>query len=183
MYENLAMRNEFQKSLHNYAICVFQKLDLNRIKDLLIKFNLLEGITKEGHFFVNKEETLKSMLSNIDSETCQNLEIHEDFKDQIQSTVQHKKTRQKTGIDHQKTFCGMEKMQIFKKIILPVLKTIADGVNFNIINLIQEIIGQICMLDQVHKVDEEHAQNEDIIEKKASVIKQVSNHLVLDKKM
>ena len=58
MYENLGMKNEFQKCLHNYAVCVFQKLDLNRIKDLLLRFNLLEGMTKDGHFFINKEETL-----------------------------------------------------------------------------------------------------------------------------
>ena len=60
------MRNEFLKALHNYSVCVFQKLDLNRIKDLLMRFNLLEGITKEGVFQINKDQTLKAMLSDLD---------------------------------------------------------------------------------------------------------------------
>lgn len=34
-------------------VCVFQKLDLNRIKDLFLKFELLEGITKDGQFLIN----------------------------------------------------------------------------------------------------------------------------------
>ena len=37
----------------------------------------------------------------------------------------------------------MDKAQIFKKIILPVLKTLADGNNFNLIDLIHQIVFQL----------------------------------------
>lgn len=57
MYEGLVMKNEFENALYNYTICVFQKMDPNRVRDLFQKFNLLEGINKDGQFLINKAET------------------------------------------------------------------------------------------------------------------------------
>lgn len=46
---------------------VLQKMNLNKIKVLFQKFNLLEGVTKDGDFVMNKEDTFNSLLSNLDS--------------------------------------------------------------------------------------------------------------------
>ena len=142
------MRNEFLKALHNFTICVFQKLDLNRIKDLFMRFNLLEGVSRDGVFQINKDLTLKTMLADLDDQTMQNFEINQNQINKIQEAAPHKKSRNKLAQNPQKTFCGLEKMQIFKKIILPVLKTIADGVQFNIVTIIQKIVTSISEIDQ-----------------------------------
>lgn len=54
-----------------------------------------------------------------------------------------KKIRSKVGLESRKTYCGMDKSQIFKKIILPVLKTLADSFNFNFIDLLHKVVLQM----------------------------------------
>lgn len=128
-----------------------------------MRFNLLEGITKEGVFQINKDQTLKAMLSDLDDQTLQNFEINQNQIDQIHEAAPPKKSRNKLALGSQKTFCGLEKMQIFKKIILPVLKTIADGVQFNIVTMIQKIVISISEMDQAKAI---YGSEQDVLNNK-----------------
>ena len=42
MYEGLSLKNEFCSSLRNLTILLFQNGDLNKIKDIFIKYGMLE---------------------------------------------------------------------------------------------------------------------------------------------
>ena len=41
MYENLSLKNEFVRSLRNYAIMMFQAGDLNKIKELFLRYSFI----------------------------------------------------------------------------------------------------------------------------------------------
>ena len=72
MYENLGMRNEFLNTLRNFTISVFTSGDLNKIKELFVKFGYLETIKKseDGKPTINEEESVASLLGFLDENTC-----------------------------------------------------------------------------------------------------------------
>ena len=43
LFEGLGMKVEFQQTLRTYTICVFQTMKIEAIKDLLVRYGLLEG--------------------------------------------------------------------------------------------------------------------------------------------
>lgn len=71
MMENLSLKNEFMESLTNYAIVIFQAGDLNKIRDLFMKYNLIETNKKQSKVVVNQAESIKMLLSFLDEETFQ----------------------------------------------------------------------------------------------------------------
>lgn len=56
MFENLLLKNEFLRAMRNYTLMVFSSGDFNKIKELLMKYGLIE--TKKSGKRVNKEETV-----------------------------------------------------------------------------------------------------------------------------
>lgn len=87
------------------------------------------------------------------------MEVSQDNINQIQQFQQNRKMRAKVIQDAAKTYCGMDKAQIFKKIILPVLKTLADGSKINIIDVIHQIVNQISDIDNSESAQKQLASN------------------------
>ena len=54
MYENLGLKNEYINNLRNYTILVFTAGDLNKLKDLFIKYDYLDVSNKLVDGKVNK---------------------------------------------------------------------------------------------------------------------------------
>ncbi len=69
IYENLKHKSEFIKCLASYTLSIFKAGDINRIKDLLTKYNFLNGSFKGDNFQVNEEETVENILFSLDFET------------------------------------------------------------------------------------------------------------------
>ena len=67
MFENLHLKNEFIRAMRNYTLMVFSSGDFNKIKQLMMKYSLIE--TKQNKR-VNKEETMTQLLGYFDVETC-----------------------------------------------------------------------------------------------------------------
>ena len=67
MFENLHLKNEFIRAMRNYTLMVFSSGDFNKIKQLMMKYSLIE--TKQNKR-VNKEETVTQLLGYFDVETC-----------------------------------------------------------------------------------------------------------------
>ena len=44
MYQSLELRNEFINSLRNYTLMIFEAADLNKIKELLVKYSLINAV-------------------------------------------------------------------------------------------------------------------------------------------
>lgn len=61
----------------------------------------------------------------------------------IHSIKQQKKQRSKIIYQADKMYCGMEKQQVFKRVILPALLTICEQNNSNIVAVIQQIVDLI----------------------------------------
>jgi len=123
MYENLGLRNEFLNTLRNFTLSVFTAGDLNKIKELFVKFGYLE-ITKksdERNSTVNEAESVASLLGYLDENTCKQEGIDTETYQNIQLK---KRMKARVIIVGDKKYCGYEKSQIFKRCILPVLKTI-----------------------------------------------------------
>jgi hypothetical protein len=53
----------------------------------------------------------------------------------------------------EKKFCGIDKKVLYKQCILPVLLTVCESQNANIINLIQTIVKQISEVEQPKEQD------------------------------
>lgn len=71
MYQNLGLKNEFINTLRNYTVMVFTAGDLNKIKDLFVKYDLLEVTQKLS--FDNKKsgtEAITNLLGYLDENTC-----------------------------------------------------------------------------------------------------------------
>ena len=71
MFENLKLKNEFLRSMRNYTLMVFSSGDFNKIKELLMKYSLIEGKQSSKKFTINKEETVTQLLGYFDVDTCQ----------------------------------------------------------------------------------------------------------------
>ena len=146
IYENLGLKNEFLRTLSHYALCVYQSGNLNKIKDIFIRFSLFEGFQSRSSndsnqttasFQINEGETIARLLSSIDEDTCKQLNIDSKLFFEIQS--HKKKVRDKVLIFQQdKTFCGgnVERSKIFTQCLLPVLKLISEHKGINIIEAI-----------------------------------------------
>jgi hypothetical protein len=64
MYEQLELKNEFLEALGNLTLMTFETGDYNKIKDLLLRYGLIEcnqKISKNGEdkFVINKEDSLQ----------------------------------------------------------------------------------------------------------------------------
>lgn len=70
MFENLKLKNEFIRSMRNYTLMVFSSGDFNKIKQLMMKYSLIEGKQSVKSFKMNKEETITQLLGYFDIETC-----------------------------------------------------------------------------------------------------------------
>ena len=68
MFENLHLKNEFLRSMRNYTLMVFSSGDFNKIKELLMKYSLIETKSNKR---INREETVTQLLGYFDVETCQ----------------------------------------------------------------------------------------------------------------
>lgn len=66
MYENLGLKNEFLNNLRNYIILVFTAGDLNKIKDLFMKYDYIHVVNNN----INQAESIASILGFIDENTC-----------------------------------------------------------------------------------------------------------------
>lgn len=68
MYENLGLKNEYINNLRNYTILVFTAGDLNKLKDLLIKYDFLDISNKsdEEKREINKAESIANLLGFLD---------------------------------------------------------------------------------------------------------------------
>ena len=71
MYQSLELRNEFINALRNYTLMIFEAADLNKIKDLLVKYSLINAIQPDGQskFYINQADSLTNFLSFFDSNT------------------------------------------------------------------------------------------------------------------
>ena len=72
MYEQLELKNEFIQALGNLTLMTFESGDYNKIKELLIRYSLIESNQKAGEekYVINKEESLQQLLSYFDQEIC-----------------------------------------------------------------------------------------------------------------
>ena len=73
MYENLGLKNEFINNLRNYTILVFTAGDLNKIKDLFVKYDYLDvsrGQLGDGKPSINTAESVASLLGYLDENQC-----------------------------------------------------------------------------------------------------------------
>jgi len=70
MYENLGLKNEFSDSLRNYTLLVFQTGDLNKIKDIFLKYNLLDTTKEDKKVVINELESVQNMISFFDDNIC-----------------------------------------------------------------------------------------------------------------
>ena len=143
MYEQLELKNEFLEALGNLTLMTFETGDYNKIKDLLLRYGLIEcnqKISKNGEdkFVINKEDSLQQLLSYFDEDLCEDQGINHDIFHHIQK---QKKMRSRILSQAAKKFCGtVEKEQIFKQCILPKLITVCENLNVNMIDLIHQII-------------------------------------------
>lgn len=72
MYEGLNLKNEFCSSLRNYTILLFQNGDLSKIKELLLRYGLLD-LTKESSeepTAVNQADSVSRLISYLDESIC-----------------------------------------------------------------------------------------------------------------
>lgn len=70
MYENLSLKNEFVRSLRNYAIMVFQAGDLNKIKELFRRYSFIHSS--------NSQESIQMLLGMFDEDTCRKHNLNPD---------------------------------------------------------------------------------------------------------
>jgi len=72
MYENLDLRNEFIDALRNYTILIFNQGDLNKIKDLFLRYSLLDVTNRlDGEdVIINGQESVTNLISMLDSNLC-----------------------------------------------------------------------------------------------------------------
>ena len=161
MFETMGLKNEFQVSLRNYTVQVFQKGDLNKMRDLLIKYAYIEGSKKGDYFQVNQHDSITSLLSYLDIENCQKLGINPDT---LQGIHKDKKARNKIIVQGEKKFCGIDKKILYKECILPVLLTVCESRNANIIDLISSIVQQIAEIEQGRDEDADMEQDDKQIE-------------------
>jgi hypothetical protein len=82
---------------------VFSSGDFNKIKELMMKYSLIEGKQNVKKFKMNREETITQLLGYFDVETCQSQGIDPEIFSGIQK---QKKMRSKIIVDSQKKFCG-----------------------------------------------------------------------------
>lgn len=67
LFESLHLKNEFLRSMRNYTLMVFSSGDFNKIKELMMKYSLIETKSNKR---INKEETVTQLLGYFDVETC-----------------------------------------------------------------------------------------------------------------
>lgn len=107
MYENLELKNEFMDAIRNYSILVFLKGDLNKIKDLFMRFSMLDITQKENQApQINQLESVNNMVCMLDTEICKLQGIDPNYITQLKLL---KKQRSKIISEVRKTFCGVEK--------------------------------------------------------------------------
>jgi len=70
MHESMHYKNEFLDCLRNYSIMVFQSGDLNKIKDLMIKYSFIEGAQRAGKYLINQQESITNLLTLLDESVC-----------------------------------------------------------------------------------------------------------------
>jgi len=83
-------------------------------------------------------------LSYLDIDNCQKHGINTDI---LLGIHKEKKARNKIIIQGDKKFCGIDKKVLYKDCILPVLLTVCESKNANIIDLISSIVQQIAELE------------------------------------
>lgn len=156
MFENLHLKNEFIRAMRNYTLMVFSSGDFNKIKQLMMKYSLIE--TKQNKR-VNKDETVTQLLGYFDVETCQENGIDPETFTTFQK---QKKIRSKIISEGQKKFCGgIEKEQIFKQCVLPVLMTICENESVNMIDLVNQIIQQVELIKSSNSGDEDEEMEDE----------------------
>lgn len=106
MYENLGLRNEFLNTLRNFTLSVFTAGDLNKIKELFVKFGYLEIIKKSDKTTVNEAESVASLLGFLDENTCKQEGIDMEMYQNIQ---QRKRLKAKLIIVGDRKYCGYDK--------------------------------------------------------------------------
>lgn len=138
MYENLNLKNEFLNTLRNYTVLVFTAGDLNKIKDLFVKFGFLDlNLTNEKKS-INHQESVTGLLGYLDESTFKQQGIEPEVYHNIQAK---KRMKARVIITSEKKYCGYERTHIFKQCILPVLKTICANQSIKMIDLVQEIVS------------------------------------------
>lgn len=141
LYESLELRNEYQATIREYFMLLFQTGDLSKIKDLLVKFNMIEHIKKNNKSTVNEQESITNMLACLDGDICRTNNIDPEY---IASIVSQKKAKSKVIIQAQKKICGIDRVDLFKKSILPCIQTLCERASLNIVEAITQIIMSIC---------------------------------------
>ncbi len=86
MYENLGLKNEYINNLRNYTILVFTAGDLNKLKDLFIKYDYLDVSNKlvDGKVNINKAESITNLLGYLDENQCRQNGIEPEVYQSIQ---------------------------------------------------------------------------------------------------
>ena len=79
----------------------------------------------------------------------------------LQGINKDKKARNKIMAQGEKKFCGIDKKVLYKECILPVLLTVCESRNANIIDLISTIVKQISEVEQPREQDVEMDQEQD----------------------
>jgi hypothetical protein len=54
------------KTLREYLLMLLEKGDLNKVKDLLMKFSLIHGSRKKKNFAINQSETITVLMGYLD---------------------------------------------------------------------------------------------------------------------
>jgi len=138
MYENLSLKNEFVRSLRNYAIMVFQAGDLNKIKELFRRYSFI-------HPSNNSQESVQMLLGMFDEDTCRKHNLN---PDEFHSYLAQRKQRSKVILESETKFCGVEREVLFKSCILPVLQTISENNSISMVGLIQQLVSNISSLEE-----------------------------------
>jgi len=146
------------KALREYLLMLMEKGDLNKVKDLLMKFGLIHGSRKpRNRFVINQTETVTVLLGYMEPSHWK----HSGLKQEDYSVYQSKKKqREKISFQEEKTFCGADKEEIFRKSILPVLITICESENTTIIEYLNQLLKRLRDLGDSNK-DEEKPSEED----------------------
>ena len=108
MYENLGLRNEFLNTLRNFTMSVFTAGDLNKIKELFVKFGYLEisKKTDDRKSSVNEAESVAGLLGYLDENTCKQEGLDMEMYQNIQMK---KRMKARVIIVGDKKYCGYEK--------------------------------------------------------------------------
>lgn len=84
---------------------------------------------------------MQHLVSFLDETVCKQQELDVQM---IQNVKNQKKQRNRVINQTHVKYCGMDKQQIFDKVVLPTLMTICESQNVNIVSAIKQVVDKIA---------------------------------------